>query len=158
MSGINRSIIARANEIATASAEPIEMADALMRSVVEHVTTLDVAQAIIRDQAMSAAKKVGTLLRTIDEQPTLWDLPSHIVNRTEHGDLIIPAAQATVAQALQWATEVEEQGQAQARRGAALHRAITHVVETLDLDPDGPYREQIRAIGDQARKPIEGAE
>lgn len=140
---MDRSVIARASELAAAGTQPVPAVEALRQALKERCGgSYERAIDMLVNEGRSKLKDARQRTYTLPEQPTLFDLPSVIAITTPLGDLFVPSEMATAAQVEQWAREGQQHHGSQHKR----FKAMASQLKDLGLDPSENYRQQIAGI------------
>lgn len=140
---MEKSLIARANELANASKDPVELEQSLVNALLERHG--HDAMALARAWAHQERSQLSQIRKRsyhLPKDPTLFDLPPVIVIQTPDGDLLLPEGTRLGKHVKQWVREGKRYHKSQRTR----FEKIAEKVEALDCGDDDNYDEAIRAI------------
>jgi hypothetical protein len=138
---MDRSLIARAQQIIAEATEQITGRDALRQAV--HEKYQNNPEALLDafvDASMSGLRELRKRTYELPDSPTLFDLPSVIGVRSPDGDLYVHLQDATAGQVQQWASEGEQYHGSQRRRFKAIRKQVK------ELDSAENFQSQVRAL------------
>lgn len=139
----DRSLIARAEEIALGTGEKITTERALAEAIAERFDNNPKLMAEFAAGMMRGAlKEIRKNSYQLSEQPTLFDVPQSIVISTPEGDLLIKKESATAGQVEQWLREGSQWHNQQGKRFASLLQR--HQAAGFDLEAN--YVDQVKAL------------
>lgn len=140
---MDRSLIARAQEILATSPHKMTTEDAIADAIYERFDgDGKLIARYMATQIKGWAKQLRKNSYEVPEHPTLFDVPATIIVTSPTGDIAWPLGEAPAAIVGQWWTEGEQHHGSQHRRfkkGKQRHFAA-------GLDPERNYMEQAKAL------------
>jgi hypothetical protein len=140
---MDKSLVARAQEMAANSPEKITAEESLAQAILERFD--DDPKLIARyfaDAVKGWTKELRVRTYTLPEQATLFSIPETIAIITDEGDLLIPADLATAGQVRQWVREGRRHHKSQEKKFARFDAQL----KSLELNPKENYKDQLRAL------------
>ena len=142
---MDRSLVARTQQIIVDATGQVTSRDALRQAVVERYgSDVDALIDAFVAASMSGLRELRKRTYELDEGPTLFNLPSVIGVTTADGDLFVHLNDATAGQVQQWAAEGEQYHGSQRSRFKAIRKQVA------ELDSAENYQSQVRALASKA--------
>lgn len=144
---MDKSLILRANEIASSSPDRISGHDALLKAVQDRYG--DDAAALrlaLAEQLTKGMKELARSTHVLPEQDGLFDAPSVIAINTEEGPLFVPREMASVTEVRQWAVEGLRMHTVQRKRFERAVQEVDDIARASDKDLWVEAREEFRGI------------